>query len=561
MSFCPCIVLPVYNPGPGLERTLQALRPCALPLFITDDGSDAETQRVLEAHVAANPLIRLSRLPENQGKGVAVMEAFRRAHAGGFSHALQVDADGQHDAAAIPQFLDLGAARPEAVVAGVPDYQGPVPAMRRYCRYFTHVWVWIETLSFDIGDSLCGFRLYPLDSTLRVMERANIPARMDFDSEMIVRLHWAGVPVVNAKVRVVYPEDGVSHFHLVQDNWRITKMHTRLFFGMLPRAPRLLLRKRSGDTQRHWSRIAERGTALGLWTVLWTYRLLGRRGVRLLTEVLAFYFFLTGRRARKASKLYLTRCHDFFGPTPALPGPPRRRDLYKHFRAFASSAADRFLAWIDRAKGLEPDFPDRSLFETLNQSGQGALFISAHLGNLDVLRALGASTGVPGLNAVVYSEHAARFRELLKSINPDFISNLIHVSSVGPETAILLQEKIQQGEHLFIVGDRTPASENGRVTLVPFLGVEAAFPIGPFLLAHLLECPVYLFFCYREAGRYRIRMERFADRIRLPRQDRAAALQEWAARFAKVLEECCRKTPFEWFNFYDFWRSEKTANP
>lgn len=243
MTFRPCLVVPVYNPGPALTRTLEALLNCGVELFVHDDASNEATQAELARFAAAHPTIHLSRWEVNQGKGAAVGEAFRRAHAAGFTHALQVDSDGQHDAGAVPRFLALGEANPDAVIAGVPAYKGPVPPARRYGRWFTHAWVWLETLGFDIGDSLCGFRLYPLAPTVALMDRVPLPTRMDFDTAIIVRLHWAGLPVLNAPVKVVYPEDGVSHFHLLRDNLRLTRMHTRLVCGMLLRLPILLGRK------------------------------------------------------------------------------------------------------------------------------------------------------------------------------------------------------------------------------------------------------------------------------------------------------------------------------
>ncbi len=560
MSFRPCLVVPVYDPGPALERTLASLLPYDLPLYVTDDGSGEETRRRLEALAREHPQLRLSRLPENRGKGAAVMEAFRRAHRDGLTHALQVDADGQHDAGAVEGFLALGRAHPDAIVAGRPAFVGRVPAARRYGRYFTHLWVWLETLSFEIGDSLCGFRLYPLAPTVGLMDRVAIPSRMDFDSEILVRLHWEGLRVLNAEVRVVYPEDGVSHFHLLRDNLRLARMHTRLVFGMLPRLPRLLARRLRPREGAHWSDFGERGTALGLNLCLWTYRLLGRRGLKALSELVGFYFFVFGARARQASRTYLTRVHAHFGPLPDLPGEPRLRDVYRHFRAFTSCMVERFLTWVEPGRDLDLDFPALEEFQAITSSDRGALFLSAHVGNLDALRAVGLGKGLRGLNTLVNAKNAVRFQNLLKKINPDAGLNLIPVASVGPEVAIDLQERLERGECLFVLGDRTPVSENGRTVSVPFLGQEAPFAQGPFILAHLLKCPVYLFYCTRDGSRHRVHLERLADRLDVPRQGRDTVLSEWAGRYARSLEERCRQTPFEWFNFFDFWCPDPSAS-
>ena len=551
-AYRPCLIVPVFNPGPALGRTLEALLQYRLPLFVQDDGSDAATRRELDRCAAEQPLIRLARWDVNQGKGAAVVAAFRRAHREGFTHALQVDADGQHDPEAVGRFLRLGEAHPEAVIAGVPRYEGPVPAARRYGRWFTHAWVWLETLSFDIGDSLCGFRLYPLAPTQALCEATPLPRRMDFDTAIIVRLHWAGLPVLNAPVRVSYPADGVSHFHLVLDNLRLTRMHTRLVLGMLRRLPGHLVRGRQSAARPHWSRIQERGTTFGLRLALWTYRLLGARGLRFITEFVGAYFFLTGAAARQASRTYLQRLFRHAGPLPGLKAQPGTWTTYRHIRAFALSYADRFLAWMD-AGDLSLVFPEEAAFRAQQASGRGGLYLSAHLGNLDMLRGLAAKEGLTGLHAVVYSEHVVRFQDLLKQVNPHYEANLIHLPEVTLGTAMALEDKVARGESLFLVGDRPPVSENGRTVRVPFLGQEAPFPMGPIFLAHLLQCPVYLFFCVQDGTGYRVHLESFADRIELPRRGREDALRGWVARYAKAVEAQCRQTPFQWFNFYDFW--------
>jgi glycosyltransferase involved in cell wall biosynthesis len=243
VTFRPCLIVPAYNSGPALARTLEGLLATGLDVLVHDDGSGAETRDALRAFAAAHEALSLSRWELNEGKGRAVCALLRRARAAGFTHALQVDSDGQHDPASIPPFLALGEAHPEAVIAGVPRYDASVPAARRYGRWITHAWVWLETLSFDIGDSLCGFRLYPLQAACALMDEVELPARMDFDTAAIVRLHWAGLPVLNGDVKVVYPEDGVSHFHVLRDNLRLFRLHTGLVCGMLLRLPRLLARK------------------------------------------------------------------------------------------------------------------------------------------------------------------------------------------------------------------------------------------------------------------------------------------------------------------------------
>jgi hypothetical protein len=168
-----------------------------------------------------------------------------RAHAGsaGYTHALQIDADGQHTVSDIPHFFEQAQRHPQAVIVGYPIYDESVPALRFYSRYLTHVWVWINTLSLTIKDSMCGFRVYPLPAMLALMRRRRLGRRMNFDTDVLVRLYWDGLEIVNVPTRVGYPADGVSHFRVWRDNVLISCMHATLFFGMLLRAPKLLARK------------------------------------------------------------------------------------------------------------------------------------------------------------------------------------------------------------------------------------------------------------------------------------------------------------------------------
>ncbi len=241
--FAPCALIPIYNHKDTIARTVHALRAHELPVMIVDDGSDAATRDVLDTLVREVPGVQLLRQPHNQGKGRALTTGLLAAHEAGYTHALQIDADGQHDTGDVPQFLAIARLHPCALICGRAVYDDSVPRARLYGRYVTHFFVWLETLSFAIRDSMCGYRLYPLADTCAEIARAPMPARMDFDTEIAVRLAWRGVPVRNLSTRVIYPENGLSHFRMLRDNLRISAMHTRLLLGMLPRAPRLLWRR------------------------------------------------------------------------------------------------------------------------------------------------------------------------------------------------------------------------------------------------------------------------------------------------------------------------------
>ncbi|MEW7847795.1 glycosyltransferase family 2 protein [Massilia aurea] len=241
--FHPCVVIPVYNHEHAIGKVVARVLAHDLRCILVDDGCAPPCAAVLDALVAAHPdRLVLERHAINQGKGGAVLTGFARAAHDGYSHVLQVDADGQHNVADIPRFLAAARAQPAALIAGCPIYDESVPALRLYARYLTHVWVWINTLSLSIRDSMCGFRVYPVAPVVALAARRKLGLRMNFDIEILVRLYWDGVEVVSMPTKVGYPEDGVSHFKAWTDNVLITRLHTALFFGMLPRIPRLLAR-------------------------------------------------------------------------------------------------------------------------------------------------------------------------------------------------------------------------------------------------------------------------------------------------------------------------------
>lgn len=237
----PCALVPVYDHPATIGSVCAELAALGLPVVLVDDGSHAECAAELDRLAARGH--HLLRLDSNRGKGAAVRAGLAEAQRLGYTHALQVDADGQHASEDLPGFLAELDGTPEALVVGYPRYDASVPRARLYGRYATHVWVWINTLSGEIRDSMCGVRLYPVESLNRLLARHSCGDRMTFDTEILVRWHWAGGALRNLPVRVHYPRDGVSHFALWRDNRQISAMHARLFCGMLLRLPRLLARR------------------------------------------------------------------------------------------------------------------------------------------------------------------------------------------------------------------------------------------------------------------------------------------------------------------------------
>jgi predicted LPLAT superfamily acyltransferase/GT2 family glycosyltransferase len=557
MPLNPCLIIPCYNHSAPLAGVLAELQPLGLPCLLIDDGSEpvaaATLDELAEIHKG---WITLLRHPHNLGKGAAVTTGLKAALAQGFSHGVQIDADGQHDLSDVPRLLAEAERQPDALVSGQPLYDDSVPKGRLYGRYITHVWVWIETLSFAIKDSMCGFRVYPLAASCALLGEVRLGRRMDFDTEVMVRLYWRGVPMRFVPTRVIYPEDGSSHFRLWQDNVDISWMHTRLVCRLLWDLGHKLIglpARLWQQGKQHWSRTPERGSVLGMQIMLASYRLLGRAGFKALLYPVIGYFWLTGRRQRAASEQYLARLEAFATEQGvALPSEPRTS--FRHFLRFGEAALDKLAGWRGDIPLSDIELVGREHHEAALMSGRGLLLLGSHLGDLELCRALGTRDGQVRINALVFTRHAARFNALLKQVNPDSNINLIQVQEMGADTAILLKEKIDAGEWVVIVGDRTSVTREKRVVWADFLGAPAPFPLGPFALASVLACPVYLMFGLKEQGRFRVHFEPFAERLLLPRAEREAALRHWVQAYADRLQHHCLRAPLDWFNFFDFWQ-------
>lgn len=541
MTFKPCAIVPVFNHHTCLRRIATAMAANRLPLILVDDGSDATTKQTLAELAATDPNIEFLTLARNSGKGAACLAGMTRAAERGFTHALQIDADGQHDLDDVPQLLALAGAHPHYLVSGEPRYDESVPAVRFYCRYLTHSFIWLVTLSFRLHDSMCGFRVYPLAPSLALARRVHLGRYMDFDTEIMARLYWAGTESLFLPTRVHYPADGISHYRMVADNVRMTWLIIRLLAGLPLRAPKLLYRNLT--RAKHWARIAESGTLTGLRLLARLDRALGDAVVRTLLYPVTAWFFITNGRARRASRQFLAAA----GVAPTL------ANRFRHFLDFSRAITDKFRAWYAPGR-IDIDATECGPLLEATAGGRGLLLLTAHLGNAEVARALAGK--VPGLriNALVHTRNARKIDALLTETSGEYPLDLLEVTDFGPETALLLRDKIARGEIVVIVGDRTPVGGDGAVAMADFLGRPAPFAIGPYVLAHVLECPVYLFLCLREGRRYRVHLEPFAERIRLPREDRAAAAAGWAERYARRLADYARRYPLQWYNFHDVWR-------
>lgn len=302
---------------------------------------------------------------------------------------------------------------------------------------------------------------------------------------------------------------------------------------------------------RHWAAINEASFVGGMRLLFWICRVFGRWPFRLALYPVLLWYVATQGRARRASSAYLARIgapHGFTG-------------VVRHFGAFAEAILDKMLLWgglfdfsTVSLHGAEP------LLEMI-ETRRGALLVCAHLGNLDLCRALSLRT--PGLKVtvLVHTRHAQAFNAMLARLDPRSQLNLMQVTEMTPAMAMQLSERIERGEFVVIAGDRVPVSAAPRVAMAPFLGQQAAFPVGPYVMAAVLGCPIYTMFAVRQGARHELHFECLRERVSLPRAARERALGELAADFAARLERHARCAPLEWFNFYDFWQQPGSERP
>ena len=239
------VLIPCYNPGPGVVNMVRQVRKQWSPVWVVVDGSTDESTTLLQALASQDAGLTVLVQAANGGKGSAVLRGITEALAQGYTHALTMDADGQHPTELVAHFMARSIAEPRALILGKPVFDASAPALRVNGRKISNSWANLETLGAGVGDSLYGFRVYPMRELQTVMLRSRWMRRFDFDPEVAVRLCWEGLKPVNIEAPVKYfnaDEGGVSHFKYLRDNILLTWMHTRLFLEFLVRLPRLLTR-------------------------------------------------------------------------------------------------------------------------------------------------------------------------------------------------------------------------------------------------------------------------------------------------------------------------------
>jgi len=304
----------------------------------------------------------------------------------------------------------------------------------------------------------------------------------------------------------------------------------------------------------HWAQMQEAGGLAGMRFLLRVYRVFGRWPFRFFLFFVLLWFYARRRAAREASRDYLRRLYAFSrGTTP----PPSARNVFRHFMAFSENLLDKILtigatdlltdARVDGAGCVDPLYGRK----------RGALFVTAHIGNIELCRKLAERYAGVRLTVLGHTKNAARFMQMMKERDPNYEIDLVQVDNIGVDTAIVLAQKISDGGFIVITGDRVPtggATGNAVATVrVPFLGDDASFPISPYVLAATLQCPLFAVFGTRRDDGFVITLRQLAEAVSLPRRARETAVAPYAAAFANLLEAECLKTPFQWFNFYPFW--------
>ena len=306
----------------------------------------------------------------------------------------------------------------------------------------------------------------------------------------------------------------------------------------------------------HWASLPESGSTAWLWIGYLSYVWIGRPLFRLLVWPASWYFIAVRPVARRASIEYQRRVGVLTADSSAWQA---WRAAGVHVRHFADTLLDKALVWTG---GLALDGIRREVdprFDEAVDENRGGVLVVAHFGNLEVLRRMGERAKQLRLHILVHTRHAERFNRMLTRMNPQSAERLLQVTEVDTATIAHLAARVELGDFVVIAADRVPVTSE-RVLDVPFLGADAAFPIGPWVLAAALGCPVYWLACYQrpaDRGRYTLVCELMRERIVLPRKTRDAALREVIADYVRYLERACREAPLAWFNFFPFWRSSR----
>lgn len=303
----------------------------------------------------------------------------------------------------------------------------------------------------------------------------------------------------------------------------------------------------------HWARADEAGALRGMRFLLWAYKFAGRPLFNFMLFFAIAYFFLRRGDSRRASFDYLRHVRREY--PEALGQGPIWWLSFRQFFAFGQATLDKYLAWVGLPAPVNMDPEADELLFNMAPKEIGSLLIGAHFGNIEYSQIIADRHPEVTINVLMHDQHARNFTALVEGKESRGQMNLIQVTDIDFTLALMLREKVQAGEWVVMAGDRVPVGDSSRVCEPTFFGEPARFPIGPYVLASLLQCPVYLLHCFRLDGDYNIGVEAFADEISPDRKERFATYEAYAQKFATALERQVIRSPLQWFNFYDFWGS------
>ena len=564
-------LVPFYNHPQNIKALITALKTYELPVVVVDDGSDEASKQILAELERTEGILLLTRA-QNGGKGIAMKDGFKFASERGFSHVLQIDADFQHDAALIGEFLRQSEAHPQSIVCANPIYGDDAPKSRVHGRKITNFWVAINTLSLGIKDAMCGFRIYPLEQLKKAAAKSKT-SRMEFDIEILVNAARQGVDMRWIDTCVRYEKGGISHFKMLRDNALISLMHAKCFFSL----PKFMLDKiwrtcglnlsksanfkngandaqnlkkpQENSEQNLWWKKQERGGAFFLRPSLFLVQILPEFILKLIVKIVVWFYYIFSKNERENIAEFRRNLSKFAG-SQTLNG----TSVFSHFEAFGGAICDKFRVWKGKIKDSELEIIDLGRIKSeLIGAKKGQILLTAHLGNVEICKALSAR--VDGFRMVIlaYDKNSREFNEVLKRISQnDGSVRMMLVNELDVAAMLELKNIVESGEHIGIMGDRTPIGGD-KAARVKFLGKEANFNYGPYLIAGILGVKISSLWCQKIEGKFRIELVPLASAVKLGR-DRAAAVREYLQIYVRELENRCRQTPAQWFNFFDFWR-------
>ena len=559
-------LVPFYNHPQNIKALIAALKTYELPVIVVDDGSDEASKQILAELERTEGILLLTRA-QNGGKGLAMKDGFKFALECGFSHVLQIDADFQHDAALIGEFLRESEAHPQSIVCANPIYGEDAPKSRVHGRKITNFWVAINTLSLGVKDAMCGFRVYPLELLKKAAAKSKTN-RMEFDIEILVNAARQGVDMRWIDTYVRYEKGGVSHFKMVRDNALISLMHAKCFFSL----PKFMLSKiwracelnsseknvtstqisvesQENAEQNLWWKKQERGGAFFLRLSLFLAQILPEFTLKLIVKIVVWFYYIFSKNERENIAAFRRNLSEFAG-AQTLKG----TSVFSHFEAFGGAICDKFRVWKGKIKDDELEIIDLERIKSeLIGAQKGQILLTAHLGNVEICKALGAR--VDGFRMVIlaYDKNSREFNEVLKQISQnDGSVRMMLVNELDVAAMLELKNIVESGEHIGIMGDRTPLGGD-KAARVKFLGKEASFNYGPYLVAGILGVKISSLWCQKIGGKFRIELVPLASAVKLGR-DKAAAARQYLQIYVRELENRCKQTPTQWFNFFDFWR-------